>query len=259
MGIVRWGQPEWHKSVDSTNRLAAEDPQLGRVIVAWHQSAGRGRRGRQWEAPAGTSLAVTAVVAAAQSTRSWVPLIGGMAVAGALEDLLPGLSPVLKWPNDVLLTEGGQLRKVCGVLAQGLSSEALALGAGLNVHQRRDQLPVETATSVRLAHRTALPDGLESAWLDHYLDHLAALLSQLETAQGAAAVRAAYRQRSQTIGSIVRIELAGQDDVHGVARDIAEDGALIVESTAGQLSHHHAGDVVHVRAHLASEDGRTSG
>ena len=242
-----WETPEWHPTIDSTNLEAARDPRPGRVVVAHHQSGGMGRRGRSWTAPPDTSVAISVVLSSPGPGRlGWVPLVAGLAVAEALEHSRYAVPAVLKWPNDVLVREGEAWLKVCGVLAQavhGATGELVViLGAGVNIDQTRDQLPVPTATSWRLARGggAPLPDGAGEQLVSDYLDRLADRLGDLPGA------RTAYSRRCSTIGQLVRVHLPEGGERTGTAVEIDPSGALVVEGD-GRRTVHLAGDVVHVR------------
>ncbi len=246
---INWERPEWHLSIDSTNRQAAGDPRPGRVIVADHQSAGMGRRGRTWTAPPDTSLAITVVIAAPEpGLIGWVPLLTGLAMARALQDSPYAVPVALKWPNDVLAQEAGQWLKVCGVLAQAIPGtghgDVVVVGAGLNIDQTREQLPVPTATSWRLARGgergAPLPDGARDQLLSDYLHRLAELMAD------PVAGRTAYRQQCTTLGQQVQVHLPEGGTRTGTAVEVDDCGALVVQGQ-GRRSVHLAGDVVHVR------------
>ena len=134
---------------DSTQRMLAEDEAEGAVAVADEQREGRGRLGRAWEAPAGTSVLVSVlllpVVEAPRLPE--LSLVAGGAVAQAIVEVT-GLEPTIKFPNDILV--GG--RKVAGILAES-SEGRVVLGIGVNANQTREQLPVDgrsEPTSLRL-------------------------------------------------------------------------------------------------------------
>jgi len=247
--VVRqqWARPEWHATIDSTNLAVMSDPQPGRVVVAEHQSAGLGRRGRTWTAPPGRSLAVSvAVTTPAPDLLGWVPLLAGVAVQRALAMSEPALTAELKWPNDVLIPPGPGMRpgKVCGVLAAA-TPESVVIGVGLNIDQTADELPVPTATSWALAGgQPRLPDGLRAAWLTSYLEQLSVLLHDL--GQDPEKSRSTYLRVCSTIGRNVSIELPGGAVEHGMATDVDARGALVLTND-GHWSVHHAGDVVHLR------------
>ena len=127
---------------DSTQRMLAEDEAEGAVAVADEQREGRGRLGRAWEAPAGTSVLVSVLLLPAVEAPRLpeLSLVAGGAVAQAILEVT-GLEPTIKFPNDVLV--GG--RKVAGILAES-SEGRVVLGIGVNANQTPEQLPVDANT-----------------------------------------------------------------------------------------------------------------
>lgn len=229
-----WSDVEHHASIDSTNARAAGLARPWHVVVADHQTAGRGRLARSWEAPAGSSALLSATVPRPAARAGWIPLLTGVAVVGAVEETT-GLVASLKWPNDVLLPADGS-RKVCGILCQ-VAGDVVVVGVGLNLTQGRDELPVPTATSLALAGAT---DADPTALVAAFLTRLAALVT------GPPGVRAAYRDRCATIGQEVRLTRSGAADVLGRAVAVDEEGRLVIEQ-GGRRTAWAAGDVVHVR------------
>src|SRR6266571_7221453 len=122
--------------------MLADDDGEGAVAVAEEQTEGRGRLGRRWEAPAGTSVLVSVLLLpAVQAARlPELSLVAGHAVAEAIVEVT-GIEPAIKFPNDVLI--GG--RKVAGILAES-SEGRVVLGIGVNANQTREQLPAEAQT-----------------------------------------------------------------------------------------------------------------
>ena len=164
------------ETCESTQLLVDTSLSEGALVVTDHQTAGRGRLGRSWEAPPGAALLFSLLLRPPPERQ--VPelsLVAGIAVADTLEREL-GLSIQLKWPNDVMLRR----KKVAGCLAEA-RDEAVVLGIGVNVNQRREQLP-EGAGSLRTLtgrewDREALLAGLledlgsrYSAWRSAGLD-----------------------------------------------------------------------------------------
>lgn len=254
-----WLGVEHYRSIGSTNARAAALGQPWRVVTADHQSAGRGRLTRTWQAPPGTSVAVSATVPLRAPRQGWLPLVAGLAAAEAVETAA-GVQADLKWPNDVLLPSD-EGRKVCGILCEvvGVGSEALAVvGAGINVSQTRAQLPVDTATSLALAHATeADRNALVVAYLRRLAAWHGALGSDVPVAGSAttpdptprvplAAAREAYRGRCSTLGRTVRLSRPDGADVVGTAVDVDDEGRLVIEAE-GQRTAWAAGDVVHTR------------
>jgi BirA family transcriptional regulator, biotin operon repressor / biotin---[acetyl-CoA-carboxylase] ligase len=236
-------------SVDSTNRWVLDEARAGAaeglVAVADHQAAGRGRRGRTWEAAPGSSLLVSVLL----RPGSWHPPLGadrvhlltmaaGLALADAVQ-VAAGVEAALKWPNDLVVGE----RKLAGLLAEADVSgthevRAVVLGAGCNVAQR--EFPPELtglATSCALeAGRDVPRDDV----LDAYLDRLAARLDALDD------VALAYRDRLATLGRSVRVDL-GDRVVEGTAVGIDDGGRLELEHADGARTTVAVGDVVHLR------------
>ena len=184
----------------------ARDLPIGSVVVADHQSAGRGRLEHRWEAPPGTALLVSFVLA----PNRLLSLAAGVAAAEAC-----GPDVRLKWPNDLLLEN----RKVGGILVEATPTRAVC-GIGINL--------------------TWAPEG--AAQLDQ---PRAKLLRKLRPAVEkwcsvpAEEVLARWRQLSDTLGRRVRVGLPGRS-FEGIAQDINADGELIVDGTpvsAGSLTH----------------------
>ena len=254
-----WTRIEVVDETDSTNAdlLAAADyAPHGAVRAAELQRAGRGRLQRHWSSPtrAGLTFSVLLRPRSPQTSWGWVPLLTGLAVEQSVRELAQ--SPVsLKWPNDVLV--GAEERKVAGILAQG-TSEAVVVGIGINVSTTRDELPVESATSLALAgagecDRTVL--------LVAVLDAFAARYEAWERADGdarAAGLAADYSQHCSTLGRLVTLQIAGEQ-ITGEAREIDSDGRLVVATADGEITIA-AGDVEHVRLDpRANARGETPG
>lgn len=228
------------QQTESTNSSVAERARAGSppvVLVAEHQTSGRGRLDRSWETPARAALTFSVLLRPSIQTADWpwLPLLTGLAVREALP-----VRASLKWPNDVLIGD----RKVCGILAERVDSpigSAAVVGIGINVSTTADELPVPTATSLALEGALVDRTGL-------LLDVLSSLqsLQSLWAANGNAWLRAAYGSACATLGQNVRVDLPGDVQVTGTAREIDADGRLVVATADGMVPVG-AGDVVHVR------------
>jgi BirA family transcriptional regulator, biotin operon repressor / biotin---[acetyl-CoA-carboxylase] ligase len=139
----RFGRPYLYRErCRSTQELLEEDLREGAVAVCDVQTGGRGRLGRTWEAPPGTSLlASTLLTPPPEAVVPQLSLVGGLAAAEAVERAT-GLAAQIKWPNDVMLNR----RKVAGVLAEA-SADRVVLGIGVNVNQSRNELPRDAVTA----------------------------------------------------------------------------------------------------------------
>lgn len=262
----RWAEIEFHEALGSTNdraRALAADPGLPwQVVVTDHQTGGRGRLGRTWQVPDRASVAVSALVPLADpATAGWAPLLAGVALQRAIAEVTAAagtpLHPMLKWPNDVLIPEDGN-RKVSGILCELVQlgdGHAVIIGTGVNVHQTRDELPVDTATSLDLCGARVRREDLVVAYLRHLGELLRPLTQQgtsgpsgQASADATKDARAAYLQVCSTIGARVRVQLPASAITEGTATGIDASGALLVETAEG-LQTFAAGDVVHVRPH----------
>jgi BirA family transcriptional regulator, biotin operon repressor / biotin---[acetyl-CoA-carboxylase] ligase len=256
---------EWHDAIDSTNRRALELAAAGApeiaIVAADLQTAGRGRAGRSWTAPSGTSLMLSALVRppVPPTALPLLPLLAGLVLAEVVERVLPGAEVALKWPNDLLLAAPGAApRKTAGILVETAAGDpagalTAVIGMGINVDWRAVERPAEltgTATSlaeVAMDPRIAIaPDGLDRWRL------LAALLGVLGNRYRSwcdlpAAFLDGYRARCATLGRDVRAERPGGAVLTGRATDIAASGALVVRTTEGRTVEVGAGDVSFVR------------
>ena len=150
------------ESCESTQLLVDTSLAEGALVVADHQTAGRGRLGRSWEAPAGTALLCSLLLKPPpERPMPELSLVAGIAVADALERML-GLAVQIKWPNDVMLRR----RKIAGCLAEARDG-AVVLGIGVNVDQIRATSCPDNAGSIRtLTGRTADREVLLSTLLE---------------------------------------------------------------------------------------------
>lgn len=237
-----WGPVTVVARTGSTNAdlaaLARAGAAHGTVLVTPHQQAGRGRFDRVWSTPPDTCVAMSVLVRPRSELArwGWLSLVTGMAaVAGVAA--ASGIEATLKWPNDVLVGE----RKLCGILSEAVETptgRAAVLGIGINVALDADQLPVPTATSLRLEGSDAAADAVAAAVLVA-LDRWYARWDAGESLVGD------YRRTCGTLGRRVRVLLPG-GAVDGVAVDVDGGGALVVRTETG-LRTFAAGDVVHLR------------
>jgi len=218
-------------------RLAAAGASEGTVVTATHQSAGRGRRGREWLDAPGESLLMSIVLRPPISPgmAPQLSLVAAIAVVDALGTA--GVTATIRWPNDVMVG----VRKICGMLPEAVTAregtiEHVILGIGLNVNQRDFPASIRTlATSVRIETGRDHPvgemlhvvlAGLEG-WYGHFVEG------------GLGAVHAAWLGRAQGIGCRARTA----DGREGVTVGLAADGALLLRTDSGETVRVVAGEV----------------
>lgn len=227
-------------STGSTNadvaRLARAGEPEGYVLAAVEQTAGRGRLGRAWSSPPGSSLSVSVLLrpdGVPAQRWSWLPLLVGVAAVAAVNDIA-AVDATLKWPNDVLL-DG---RKLAGILVERVdvpAGPAAVAGIGMNI-------TAAPAGAASLAPSGVTPDGVLDALLARLAERYRAWLADpagLELA-------AAYRAACETIGRDVRAELPGSEPLTGRAIAVDGDGRLVIDTAAGAVAVG-AGDIVHLR------------
>lgn len=237
-----------YDSLDSTNakafELAHEGGSHGEVIVAEHQTNGKGRRGRAWLSPPGKSLTMSAILRPdiAPSRAPELTLVAAVALVETLRD--SGVDASIKWPNDVQI--GG--RKVAGILTE-LSADVervhfVVLGVGVNLNAQLADFPpevAEIATSVSLNRKSPVHRALFTAaflgklewWLDRWAD------------EGFEPVRAAWKNAASTLGQEILVR-ADQRELRGVAEDIDASGALLLR-VGDRVERVLSGDVEQVR------------
>lgn len=250
-----WPAPlGWFEVLDSTNDAVRERARAAApvwsAVVADRQTAGRGRRGHGWASPPGNLyVSVLAPVPSQPSSRPLVPLVAGLAVAEALDEL--GVQARLKWPNDVLLAD----RKLAGVSAEaafgGGGPEWIVLGVGVNVGVNPatvDPGLVGRATSI-LELTGAAPDRLDVAAA--VLIRLHDRHAELE-AGAAAALLDAWRARSAPWwGRAVEV-VSGEQALRGVALGVDDGGALLLRLADGRTETILAGEARELRVEEAT-------
>lgn len=222
-------------------RAARDGAPQGTVHTTDRQTAGRGRLDRAWESPSGSGVIVSVLLrpdAVPAARWVWLPLLVGLAVDATVHEC--GVASGLKWPNDVLV-DG---RKLAGILLERVETPqgpAAVVGVGLNVSLRRDELPVDTATSLALEGATETDRTIV---LRSLLRNLEALYRAWVASGGdpAGGIRESYERRCVTIGQDVTVTLPADEPWTGRATGIDDLGRLLVDGRA--IS---AGDITHLR------------
>jgi BirA family biotin operon repressor/biotin-[acetyl-CoA-carboxylase] ligase len=223
----------------STNDLASaaaeRDEPEGTTFVAGAQTAGRGRRGREWFSPAGSGLYLSTIVRRA-SVAPWLTLAGGVAVAEGIRTAT-GLPVQIKWPNDIVSVGGTGFRarrKIAGILAEASSGpdgmQHVIVGIGINIGPA--SFPPELsdrAGSIETELGRAADAG---AVLAQVLAGLNRVLSEVEHAGPPSLFTRWLELAPSARGE--RIEWDGPRGVQtGVTAGLAEDGALLARTAAG--------------------------
>ncbi len=235
--------------VDSTNRYLLDESRAGApegvVVVADHQTAGRGRLGREWWAPARSSLLMSVLLRPNLLPERLHLASAALALAACDAcEAETGVRPGLKWPNDLVVKDVSvPERKLAGVLAE-VDLPAVVVGLGLNMNWdsgggRPAGLPAQ------LADRAVALDHLAGRSVDGaaLLDRLLASLGDLVLDW--VEVASQYRRRCVTVGRPVRVELVNET-MTGIAEDVNAEGHLVVGTGRG-LRTVSAADVVHLR------------
>lgn len=226
------------------------------VLVAGFQTAGRGRAGRDWVAPSGSSLFVSVLLkpaGVAATNFSWLPLLAGLAMTKTVAKFLPEREVGLKWPNDVLVGE----KKISGVLSELIGDQSgVVIGAGLNLLQQQTDLPIENATSLAIEGATSI--NLDEV-LAGYLANLRELYLGWVQASGNAVASGLRNQVIQAcstldrsgnnrVRAILPASATAESEIVGAAVGIDDTGRLLVQpdgqSEALAVA---AGDIVHLR------------
>ena len=219
----------YFETVDSTQDEARRAARAGApdksVFVANYQRAGRGRQGRRWVAPAGTSLLLSVLFR--QASRGRLPQrftsLAALALIEAIEALLPGTSAAIKWPNDVLI-DG---RKVAGVLAESTTNGielTIIVGIGVNVAIPVHDLAAPGATTLEAACGRAVD---RADLLERFVRRLDAWL-----ARPPSQLQAAWEARLWGRGQRLRlVDLGRDEDV--IVLGVGADGSLRVRLADG--------------------------
>ncbi len=223
--MTEFGAPHLHlRLTESTNDvardLAADGAPSGAVVTADEQSAGRGRRGRVWSAPAGKALLYSAILRPLALEHVLLPLSVPVAVCEAIESTA-AIEARIKWPNDVWIDEA----KVAGVLIEARPPAWAVIGVGVNVAIAPDEFPADLRWPA-----TSIGDPVSVAAVR---DAISAALGDWVEAP-AERTLAEFRRRDALAGRAVSWEGAGIDPGSGTAVGIDERGNLVVEIRSGE-------------------------
>ncbi|MBW1988706.1 MAG: biotin--[acetyl-CoA-carboxylase] ligase [Deltaproteobacteria bacterium] len=228
--------PEIPSTMDEARKLAFAGCPGNTVVVAGRQTRGKGRLDREWESGEGGLFFTLVLRPDLPVLSAFRAMFAASASMARVVEEVCGLPARVKWPNDILVHG----KKVCGMLSElhcsGNRVGHVNLGVGLNVN---NEPRVENAASLAgLAGRPFLRKRILSAFLDDFLPRV----PHLETED----VMGPWRERSDTLGRAVKIA-SRNEDLFGVARDVDEQGALVVERQDGTMAAITCGDCIHLR------------
>ena len=242
---TKWAGKTVHfaRETDSTNlwikRLAKEGASEGTLALAEFQSAGRGRLGRSWEVPEGTSVMMS-ILLRPKFEPQYAPtltLVMGLAVAKAVKNL--GFDVSIKWPNDVVVSH----KKICGILTEmGVRDGKIdyaVIGVGINVNIKEfPEEMADKATSLYLESgkefdRSQIP-GLVMEAFEKYYEKFAATCDLSGLKEEYESILANYNQP---------VRVLAKEPYEGVARGITDGGELLVEKNDGTIVAVSAGEV----------------
>jgi BirA family biotin operon repressor/biotin-[acetyl-CoA-carboxylase] ligase len=233
----------YYSSIGSTNdvarMLAAQNAPEGTLVIAEEQTAGRGRLGRRWLAPAGTSLLFSLLFYPDLATRQAMRLtmLCALGTAEAIR-AMTGLTPRLKWPNDILIR--GQ--KAGGILTEGGGKgehlDYAVVGLGLNVNFAPSKIPELAATATSLSEAL----GREVARLPLLWSILEEIEERVQRLQAGGSPHEEWATHLATLGQKVRVRVPWGTE-EGWAEAVDEDGALLLRCKDGRLERIATGDV----------------
>ncbi|MGQ9627581.1 MAG: biotin--[acetyl-CoA-carboxylase] ligase [Anaerolineae bacterium] len=232
-----------YRTVGSTNeearRLAARGSPEGTLVIAEEQTAGRGRMGRKWLAPSGSSLLMSLVFrpSLAPNQAQRLTMICSLAICEAITKLT-GIEAEIKWPNDILIRG----KKVGGILTElGIQREKVEyaiVGIGLNVNLRPDDLPEVSGPITSLSYELGHPVSR--------LELLQAILESIEARykrlQKGESPKREWEERLSTLHKYITVTTP-VEQVEGWAEEVDEDGTLILRLRDGRRRRIIAGDV----------------
>lgn len=228
----------FHEELDSTNAELARNQGVATrhfsAVIAASQLMGRGRLGRSWQSPAGSSLALSVFLEEKSIAEpGWASLLAALAVQNSL--LVMGVTGSgLKWPNDVLVSG----KKISGILAQLLPDGAVIVGIGLNLKPQQSAL----ANAVSLQELGIFCDlDTAAALIGENLKELLAAF-----ALDSKSVKGQFSQSCITLGQQVRAELPDGGELIGLASEIAHGGQLVILTPEEIILS--AADVWHLRS-----------
>ncbi len=244
---TKWAGRHLHcyEDISSTNmeakKQAEEGEPHGTLVVADKQNAGRGRRGKAWESPAGSSVYMTILLRPEFSPdkASMLTLLMALAVGNAVTDV-SGMEVKIKWPNDIVLNG----KKICGILTE-MSAELdyihhVVIGVGINVNQ--DNFPEEICATATSLYLESGEHHARAALIERGVYYFERYYEQFIEKQNLEDVLKEYNELLINKGQGVRV-LDPKNEFEGIALGINESGELLVKKEDGEVAVVYAGEV----------------
>ncbi|MER1999212.1 MAG: biotin--[acetyl-CoA-carboxylase] ligase [Lysinibacillus sp.] len=252
---ARYGQSYYHfEELTTTQAIAHEQVRAGApdgtVIVAEHQTAGKGRMLREWSSSNGKGIWMTLLI------RPEIPphqapqftLVAAVAVVNAIKALYPSVDARIKWPNDILING----KKCTGILTEMVAEadrvEAILIGIGINVNQRMEDFPNDLqtiATSLSIVIGEHIDRAVLLAKVLFYMEHYC----DIYVKYGFARLKELWEEASITIGHRVRATTL-REVIEGTAIGITEFGVLQIKSDKGEIVDVYSADIELLNNHL---------
>lgn len=244
----RYGrQVHYYDTVESTQLVAHELVRSGApdgtVVIAEHQTAGRGRMMREWESSEGKGIWMTVIIRpnVAPHQAPQFTLVTAVSIVQAMKACFNNFTPEIKWPNDILVNG----KKTTGILTEMVAEadriQALLIGIGINVNQQPEDFPDELqniATSIAIEEGEQIERVHFVAnvldFLEHYSDHY--------VKNGFGMIKTLWEQSSGTIGKQVKATTL-REVVEGEAISITESGVLEIRQANGEIKSVYSADI----------------
>ncbi|MEK3765244.1 biotin--[acetyl-CoA-carboxylase] ligase [Solibacillus sp. FSL K6-4121] len=244
----RYGrQVHYFESVESTqlvaHELVREGAPDGTVIIAEHQTAGRGRMMREWESSEGKGIWMTIIIRPeiAPHQAPQFTLVTAVAVVNAMKAMFKNFTPEIKWPNDILIKG----KKTTGILTEMVAEadriQALLIGIGINVNQQMDDFPEalqSIATSIAIEEGEPIERVHLVANVLDFLEHY----SDMYVKNGFGFIKTLWEESSGTIGKRVKATTL-REVVEGEAISITENGVLEIRQANGEVKGIYSADI----------------
>ncbi|WP_332648758.1 biotin--[acetyl-CoA-carboxylase] ligase [Lysinibacillus sp. 54212] len=244
----RLGKTIHHFEETPSTQLIAHDlvrdgVEDGTIILAEHQTAGRGRMLRPWESTAGKGIWMTVILKpdVLPHQAPQFTLVAAVAVVNTMKAMFKTFVPTIKWPNDILING----RKCTGILTEMVAEadcvQALLIGIGINVNQQMNDFPEELhsiATSMAIEHGETIDRALFVSNLLYFLEHY----SDLYIKHGFEPIKELWEEASGTIGQHVKATTL-REVIEGEAIGITEAGVLQIRTNSGEIKEVYSADI----------------